>query len=211
MRKQLILLIVSAAFVVCGYSQDMQFGAQLGINFSGASAKNSNEKFKGSPLPGVEAGVFADIPLANSLSFHPGALFSYEGYKPKIDPFTANIHVFYFKLPLDVVYHVSPGAGKFFFGLGPYIGFALSGKYHRSGGDEPSATVDISFGNDENTNDLKRLDAGINLLAGYQVQKNLLLSARFDLGIINISPSKDDIVYHTRSFAISAGYLFGGK
>ena len=55
------------------------------------------------------------------------------------------------------------------------------------------------------------LDAGINLLAGYQLQKNLLLSAKFDLGIINISPSKNDIVYHTRSFAVSVGYLFGEK
>jgi hypothetical protein len=211
MRKQIILLIVSIAFLKSGYSQDIKFGAQAGINFSGASAKNTDEKFKGSPLPGLEAGVFADIPLANGLSFHPGALFSYEGYKPKIDPFKASIHIFYFKLPLDVVYHLQSGGGKFFFGLGPYVGFALAGKYHRSGGDSPTVSPKISFGNDENTNDLKRLDFGLNLLAGYQVQKDLFVTAKFDLGLINISPSKNDVVYHTRSFALSACYLLGSK
>jgi hypothetical protein len=211
MKKIFFLSIVSMTFFVCSYSQEMQFGVQAGINFSGASAKNTNEKFKGAPLPGFEAGGYADIPFSSGLSFHPGAVFSYEGYKPKIDPFTASVHVFYFKLPLDVVYHLASGDGKFFFGLGPYVGYAFSGKYHRSGGGEPSTTVHISFGNDENTNDLKRLDLGVNFIGGYQVQKNLLLSAKFDLGLSNISPSKNDIVYHTRSFALSAGYLFGKK
>lgn len=211
MRKVFLYLLISAVSVYTAFSQNIQFGAQAGINFSGASAKNSDEKFKGTPLPGLEAGVFADVPLTENLSLHPQAFFSYEGYKPKIDPFTANIHVLYFKVPIDVMYHSSAANGKLSFGLGPYFGFAFSGKYKRSGGDEPSETVTIHFGNDELNDDLKRLDIGANLIAAYQVKKNILLGARFDLGLSNISASGGDIVYHTRSFALMAGYLFGGK
>jgi hypothetical protein len=209
MRKLSLCLVAIAGFFACSYAQDIQFGAQAGVNFSGASAKNPNEKFKGSPLPGIEAGVFADVPLTENLSFHPQAFFSLEGYKPKIDPFTANIHVFYFKIPLDVLYHLSSGGGKLLFGLGPYVGFALSGKYKRKGGDEPDETVTIKFGNDKLMDDLKRLDMGLNLFALYKIQKNISAGAKFDLGLVNISSSGDGIVYHTRSFALFIAYAFG--
>lgn len=119
--------------------------------------------------------------------------------------------MFYLKIPLDVVYHSSLADGKLCFGLGPYVGWALSGKYHCSGGGFEDVSTKISFGNDEIANDLKRLDAGLNLFTSYELKKNLFASAKFDHGITNISPGSTDIVYHTRSFAIGAGYLFGRK
>ena len=51
MRKVFLYLLISTVSGYTAYSQDVQFGAQAGINFSGASAKNSDEKFKGTPLP----------------------------------------------------------------------------------------------------------------------------------------------------------------
>ncbi|MEP7372804.1 MAG: porin family protein [Chitinophagaceae bacterium] len=211
MKKIFFYSIVFQCVFFAAHSQPPQFGIQAGINFSGASAKNENEKFKGSPLPGLEAGAFADVPLTGNLFFRPQAIFSYERYKPKIDPFDANIHVFYFKIPLTVVYHSSLADGKLSFGLGPYIGWALSGKYHRSGGGFENVSTKINFGNDENEDDLKSLDAGVNLLACYQLKKTISAIAKFDLGITNISPGSADIVYHTRSFSVGIGYWLEKK
>lgn len=211
MKKKFFYSIVLQGIMITAGSQEIQFGVQAGINLSGAGAKNAHEKFKGSPLPGLEAGAFADVRLTENLFFHPQAIFSYEGYKPKIEPFDAKIHVFYFKLPLDIVYHSSLVGGKLSFGLGPYVGWALSGKYHRSGGGLEDVSTKISFGNDENENDLKRLDAGLNFLVCYQLKKTISAIAKFDLGITNISPGSTDIVYHTRSFAIGIGYWFEKK
>lgn len=79
MKKIIFCSIVLPGFIVTAYSQQIQFGAQAGTNFSGASAKNDNEKFKGTPLPGFEAGVFAEVPLAEKWFFHPQAFFFLRG------------------------------------------------------------------------------------------------------------------------------------
>jgi hypothetical protein len=200
--KKVVVLIVCVSIFQCLKAQDIQFGALGGINISGAHVKQE-DPIKGSPMPGFELGVFADIPFTDKrFSFRPALMYSYEGYKVNEFDVDAHIHVSFIKLPMPVIYHSTVAQSKMFFGFGPFIEYGLSGKVSRS---DINETDKILFGSDKTRDDLKRFDAGACFVVGYQLQDNLFLSGKFDLGLINISDY--DAKISTRSFGVTVAYV----
>src|SRR5215813_11874089 len=130
--KRVVILITCVSIFQCLKAQDIQLGALGGINLSGAHVKQ-DDPIKGSPMPGFELGVFADIPLTDKkFSFRPALMYSYEGYKVNEFDVNAHIHVSFIKIPLPIIYHSQLAQKKMFFGFGPFLGFGLSGKYSRT-------------------------------------------------------------------------------
>lgn len=204
--KRVVILFVCVSLYQCLQAQDIQLGALAGLNISGAHVKQ-DDPIKGSPMPGFELGVFADIPFTDKkFSFRPALMYSYEGYKVNEFDVTAHIHVSFIKLPMPVIYHSSVAQNKMFFGFGPFIEYALSGKVSR---DDINSSYKIYFGSDKNKDDLKRFDAGACFLIGYQLQNNLFLTGKFDLGLINISDL--DAKISSRSFGVTAAYVLQTK
>lgn len=199
--KRVLILITCVSICHCMQAQDIQFGALAGVNLSGAHVKQ-DDPIKGSPMPGFELGVFADIPFTDKkFSFHPALMYSFEGYKVNEFDVNAHIHVSFIKLPMPVIYHSNIAQNKLFFGFGPFVEYALSGKVSR----DDNSSYKIYFGSDKNKDDLKRFDAGACFLVGYQLQSNLFLSGKFDLGLINISDL--DAKISTRSFGVTVAYV----
>jgi hypothetical protein len=204
--KRIVVLIACVSFFQCLLAQDIKFGALAGLNLSGAHVKQ-DDPIKGSPMPGFELGVFADIPFTDKkFSFRPALMYSYEGYKVNEFDIDAHIHVSFIKLPMPVIYHSTIAQNKMFFGFGPFVEYGLSGKYSRT---DIHTSEKIYFGNDKNIDDLKRFDAGACFLVGYQLQSNLFLSGKFDLGLINISDL--DAKISTRSFGVTVAYVIKTK
>src|SRR5690242_6042388 len=101
--KRVAALIVCISLYQCLAAQNIQFGALAGLNLSGAHVKQE-DPIKGSPMPGFELGVFADIPFPNKkFSFRPALMYSYEGYKVSEFDVDAHIHVSFIKLPMPVI------------------------------------------------------------------------------------------------------------
>src|SRR5690348_13449134 len=141
--KRVSVLLVCVSLYQSIQAQDIQFGALAGLNISGAHVKQ-DDPIKGSPMPGFELGVFADIPFPDKkFSFRPAVMYSYEGYKVNEFDVNAHIHVSFIKLPMPVIYHSSLAQNKMFFGFGPFIEYALSGKVSR---DDINASYKIYFG-----------------------------------------------------------------
>jgi Outer membrane protein beta-barrel domain len=184
----------------------MQFGATGGFNLSFASAKEPGVVFHGSPGVRYAIGGFMDMALPNkNFSFRPSLLFSRESYAPVLYGDKTPIHISYINLPLTVIYHSSLMENHLFFGLGPYLAYALSGKYTNRG-----ETTKIVWGSNPDKDDGKPLDIGLNLVAGYELQKNIILTAKFDLGIKQVA-AETDVKVHTRNFGVTCGYFFMNK
>jgi len=208
-KLQLLLTILFLISFTSLSAQNFQFGAEAGPNLSGATVKDPGGDPKGSPLPGFQIGGFAEYALsAPSLSIGARLLFSYEGYDVNIYDTKASIHVSFLKIPINLIYNAGKGPGTWFFGLGPYFNPGLGGHYVSQGN-----KVSIQFGNNANSDQLKRVDIGVDLMAGYRITDNILLRAAFDFGLINyLTPgSTMDASAHSLSLGITAGYLFGGK
>jgi hypothetical protein len=88
---------------------------------------------------------------------------------------------------------------------GPYFACGIGGN-KESGGELKK----ISFGSDENR-DLRLFDIGLNFGAGLII-KGLLISAQYELGLANLSPStKVDTEMKSKVIGISVTTLFAGK
>ncbi|MFI5134453.1 MAG: porin family protein [Chitinophagales bacterium] len=204
----LILIFIYSASL----AQNISYGPEAGLNLNFVSAKKPEPdgKIKGFPGAGFQFGGFADYLFTEEFSFHPQLVFSYQSVAAEPYPDNkVNGHIFYLKIPLDVFYHSSLADGKIFFGMGPFVAVALGGSYKLkfTGSNE---SIPISFGNDSLQNDVKRLDAGIQFIAGYHLNDQIALSLNFDLGIPDVS-SADNVKAHSRSIGISGAYIFKTK
>lgn len=202
--KQLLVLLLTVgwmAVTTAGYSQDIHWGVQGGLNLSGGIARETGVVIHGDPSVGYALGVLADIPLANpKWSIRPGLSYQHEASNADIYDDNTFIRVNYFNLPVDAVYHPDFGDKRWVFGLGPWFGYGLSGKYTQEG-----YTYKIHFGASD-LNDAHRLDLGIEAMAGYQLKPDMMLTAKFDYGLKDVSAQQDFVTIYTRSLAINFVY-----
>lgn len=195
--KKIFLLICGLLPVYFLFAQQLRYSVEGGINFSGAYAVENGVVIKGGPLPGFQLGVLATKTITQKISFQPSLLFVYGGtYRTGIDVNHTKYHVSLLKIPLDVVYQKND---KFFVGAGPYIGYSISGTHTFRG-----RSYKIIFGSNPNEDDSRRLDAGLDIMAGYVLKPNLLVKACFDLGLIN--PAWKPLRVNTRILGIMVAY-----
>jgi Outer membrane protein beta-barrel domain len=206
--RMLCLLVFSGLFFTAGYAQTIQYGAEGGINLSGARATGQDGVvFHGTPGVRFSLGGFADIGLKDSIfSIQPKLFFSREAYTPNIFGDKTPFAISFLTLPIPVVYHSSLANKKLSFGLGPYLCYVISGKYTYDG-----HTTKLALGNNSTVDDGKHFDAGLDAMVGYQLQDNLSLRARLDWGLTQDSadPSFDKV--WTRNFSITCAYTLGQK
>lgn len=152
-------------------------------------------------LTGFHIGVDYEIGVAPDFYFAPGLQFSTKG--TNIDFVETKAVLNYFEVPLNLVYKPLLGDGNLIVNFGPYLGYAISGKYK-----DDIADTDIEFGSDD-TDDYKPFDMGANIGFGYQLGMGLSFKLNAQLGLINILPDGDsDNLVKNNGFAFSVGYRF---
>lgn len=227
MRRLLLFfcLLLPAAIA---FSQTVNFGIKAGGNFSNQSraVPLSNFFIDDQNNPGFQAGIIANIGFKH-FSIEPGAFFITKGEKFREDysdpallyRVVANgtIKLNYFEFPVNVLYkqQIAPTV-KIYAGGGPYFGLGLSGKgtatliATESGGSSTTTTSsahDIKFGSDQNTDDYKNPDYGINLVAGVELQKHFTVDISYALGLANLTWGQGYVIKN-RTVGLSVGYLF---
>lgn len=194
------------------------FGLRGGVNFQNITGKyDGNRDMKNSIIPGFNAGVNLEIPVARDFYIQPGLLLTTRGAKydePSILGYERTARLTYLELPVNFVYKPALGAGHLIIGFGPYGDLGLGGKITYEGTAAPG-DKDVKFqktvSNSENGNDAyyKKTGAGANLLFGYEFANKLSFQLNTQLGLTNIYPENDTRpdAKHV-GFGISAGYRF---
>ena len=115
------------------------------------------------------------------------------------------------EIPVNFFYRTAGKAGSFFVGGGPSLAFNISGKSKYDDGTTIEED-DIEFGSDQDNDDMKRVDEGINFLAGYEFSNGLFFSAGSNFGFKNMSLySDDDESIKSKYFSIKIGFMFGKR
>lgn len=108
--------------------------------------------------------------------------------------------------------------GGIFFGAGPYFGYGIGGKWKDNYSDPDNGK--LTFKNDVSEDDWdkkgivygKPMDAGLNLLAGYEITNNLSVQLNGQFGLMNLVPKYDgeklDGKVRNFGIGISIGYRF---
>lgn len=190
------------------------FGIRGGVNFTNLNGEDlDGDKLDNKLKTGFHIGVDVDIPIAEDFYIRPGAFYSQKG--AKMDDGDTKINLSYIEIPIGFVYKPVLGTGRLILGVGPYVAFAISGKYKGDGFDE-----DIEFENEIELDQLddpvlKGFDAGGNLFFGYEFNQRLFAQVNAQLGLINISPKIKDVEdedalgkIKNTGFGLSIGYRF---
>lgn len=200
---------------------ETSFGIRGGINFQNINGKDGNgDKMENDLVTRFHIGVNAEIPVAPDFYFQPGLLFTTKGAKNKSvilsQTVTTKYNLAYLELPLNLVYKPVLGSGRLILGFGPYIGFGIGGKAKYEGG-SLSAEEDIKFKSKVKSSDpddvvyFKPLDAGANLVAGYEFSNKVSFQLNTQLGLTKINPEYEGAVndkssYKNTGFGVSVGY-----
>jgi hypothetical protein len=208
-----IVFFIALAFNTNPCSSQARFGPKVGLNFS--KLANSSDYVIGNQqiYNGYHFGAISEFRLYGQLFLQPGILITNKGSKYLIGNDTGGgttgysyfqFYTFNADIPLNLKYNFNPGSYRIIFTAGPQIGFGLSGKWTASN----RTSSKVHFGNDPN-DDLKRVDAGLNLGVGLEVGR-IQFSTQYYMGLRSLSPtilnSKEQ---RFKMLSISIACLFG--
>jgi opacity protein-like surface antigen len=201
-------LFLGAAVAMSSLAFAQQFGAKAGLNVSSLSKTEGVDEKKAKV--GFNAGVFMNMPIAESFSFQPELLYSQMGEKNTTTSTvnvlnttittkeTGTIALDYVTLPLMFQYNATPA---FYLEAGPEFGLLVSGK---AKGDEVITTTDgtstttstSSYSQDLDKDRMNTFNIGVGLGAGYYFTPNIGITARYVAGFTDIAkdrPSGDAV------------------
>ncbi|MEP7195924.1 MAG: outer membrane beta-barrel protein [Saprospiraceae bacterium] len=203
-------------------SQTLSVGAHAGLNFQNINGKDSNgDPLKNNLVPRYSLGLNLEIALASEYSLQTGLSYSTKGAKNKDE--NANLNLAYLELPFNFIFKPALGQHHMLLGFGPYLAYGLSGNLKSEFG---GVTLDreVKYQKNIELSDLLSTtqvffspwDAGVNLLAGFELSNGLSIQFNAQLGLININPNvngftNDESAYKNTGFGVSLGYRLNPK
>ena len=230
MKKRISLILVMALGSLFSQAQQTvknsggtSFGLRAGVNFQNITGKDEDgNKLENDLLTGFNIGINAEIPLAPQFYFQPGLLFTTKGAKSEDlilgQTIKGKINISYVEMPLNFLYKPMLGQGRLLMGFGPYVALGVGGKATYEGGGS-SLSEDIEFKKTVKLSDpddvfyVRPMDAGANLLFGYQFANKVSIQLNAQLGLTKINPeyegaSNDRTDAKNTGFGVSLGYRF---
>ncbi len=222
--------LVAAMLVVSVASQaQFRFGPQVGLNVSSLKVEDDQGMDIKSKI-GLSIGAIAEYGLGETMALQSGLIYSskgstYEESATESDGMGGEISVKmdgtvainYLEIPVNFKYYIPAGSTKVILSAGPYVAFAMGGKYdmdmtmsYMGVSMTENESEDLNFGSSEE-DDFSSTDFGLNLGAGIEI-KNFVISAQYGLGLKNIDAVEvDGQSTKNNNLSFSVAYMFGGK
>jgi hypothetical protein len=211
-------LLILAGTIVNAQSKT-SFGLRGGVNFYNITGKNKDgDKLENKLKTGFNVGLNADIPIGIDFYVQPGVIFSTKGAS-EVNGTDYKLTFSYIEVPVNLLYKPELGSGKLLLGFGPYVAFGVGGKYKSEDGNND---LPVKFKNKVTLAEVmaldniyyKGLDAGANLLFGYEWVNGFSVQLNAGLGLVDIRTEVEGLDAGKSSqkntgFGLSVGYRFG--
>ena len=222
------IAIFVAGFTTMVSAQEVSFGIRAGVNFQNINGKDADgDKLENKLIPGFNAGLTVDIPVAPDFYVQPGLLFTTKGAQVgevngDIIDGTAKLHLSYIELPINFLFKPALGSGYMLLGFGPYLAYGVGGgfnvdanigDFNYNGDWDVEFTNEVDYGNDPvDKYYVKPFDAGANFIIGYETGMGLSAQLNAQLGLLEMLPDnkaiETDATQRNTGFGISLGYKF---
>ncbi len=190
MKKIILSALAVLAFGVTN-AQEVKYGAKVGGNLTNirVNADDFGTVVFDSNV-GFQAGIFAEIKVADKFAVQPEALFSYESSKISSTDFNLS----YINVPVMAKYYASE---KISLQVGPQIGFLVGAKAKMDGESE-----DLK-------DDIKSINFGLNFGLGYNLTEKVAVDFRYNAGLTDISENGfEGGKMKVSGFSLALGYKF---
>ena len=194
MKKLFTILTVVALTTTISFAQ-AQFGIKAGFNSSAIGTSESELNEMMSSRIGLQFGGVVTIPFTDAVQLRTGAIYNQKGATIDFLEGDITLALDYLEVPVDFAFML--GDGGFALSAGPYFAFVMSAK----------AKLD---GESEDIEDISGMDLGLNFGASYLINEQILIDARYGMGLMNLdSDSDSDETILNGALQISVGYVFG--
>jgi hypothetical protein len=230
MKRRIIILTTAMVLLMTitnaqktTHSGGTTFGIRGGVNFQNINGKDQDgKKLSNDLVTRFNFGFNAEILVGTDFYFQPGLLFTTKGARNEQMILGQNIistvNLSYLELPLNLIYKPALGTGRLLLGFGPYVALGIGGKVKHEE-DGSNQQEDVKFKNTVKSSDannvayFKPLDAGANLLVGYEFNNRLSFQLNTQLGLTKINPEYEGVVddkssFKNTGFGVSLGYRF---
>jgi hypothetical protein len=160
---------------------EYKLGFKGGVNFTnvGTTTGVANKS-----LTGVHFGLFAKLPITESLAVQPELYFTTKGgeltYQNVVVDGTAKFNLNYIEVPVLAVFKIFPG---FNFQVGPYASYLVSSKVTNVN------NVSFNFEDNIQSGDFNKFDTG--LMAGFGIDvKSVEIGVRYNFGLLKVGKDK---------------------
>lgn len=203
--------------------QQWTIGPRVGLNVAKTSwdIKNMPNYPNSDSKIGFNLGVEVDYAIFSSLYINSGLFFTTKGLKWEHvqderygDILRCKWNMSYLQLPIYASYRLNFASdSQLQVNFGPYFACGLGGKYKYEKGDSnlgQNAQLEFTeiegnlFGKKDGSYDLKRIDVGLGIGAGYTFSK-IYVGLAYEMGLVNLSKYWD---VKNRNLNISVGYNF---
>jgi len=184
--KKVLFVAVIAIFSLVSVNAQTSFGAKAGLNVANLIGDVTDNE----SLIGFNAGLFVEIPLADSFYIQPELMYSTQGAKfdfPIIG--STDLKLNYINLPIMFKYDV---ANRFYLEAGPQVGFLVSAELD---------DLDVK-------DSYESTDFGANFGLSYGFTEKLFAQARYNIGLSNIEKDNGNDKVSNAVMSFSLGYKF---
>lgn len=174
-------LFLSAAVVMSTLTFAQQFGAKAGVNVSTISDDaDLDQKSK----VGYYAGIFMNVPVAESFSVQPEVLYNNLGTKFSDDENSATLNLDYISVPVMLQYNVTPAL---YLEAGPEFGFLVNSKVKAD-----NEVVEFIGNEIYKKDNMNSFNFGVGIGAGYYFTQNIGVTARYVAGFTDATKENAD-------------------
>lgn len=196
----LLMMLLSCASINNGAAQ-IRLGAKAGLNLANQHWNGYGGGVDTKTRPSFMVGGILEYDFTENLGIGTGLELQGKGTN---DVFY-NTPIYYLQVPVQLLYR----SDGYFIAFGPYVAYAISGKYIEDGGD----TINLLFGNGTK-DDFTSTDYGATLEAGYEYRQFRAI-AFYSLGLANIIPQDvrpsytDGATVKNSVFGVTLNHFFG--
>jgi len=203
MKKMFLLglsILMTTGLVIVNAQTPINYGVKAEANMSNFLLTDLDNQSSTMKL-GPTLGGFMNIGVHENFSIQPEVMLFYRQSKMETGSVKDDFRQWGMQVPVYFLGQTYTNSGKFYAGVGPYLGLGFDAKYK-------DADKDL-YKKVNGKTDMNRWDFGLGALVGYEFSNGVQVNAGYQLGLIDqLDALKDDASMRNQAVSLGVGYRF---
>lgn len=203
MKKMFLLglsILMTTGLVTVNAQTPINYGVKAEANMSNFLLTDLDNQSSTMKL-GPTLGGFINIGVHENFSIQPEVMLFYRQSKMETGSVKDDFRQWGMQVPVYFLGQTYTNSGKFYAGVGPYLGLGFDAKYK-------DADKDL-YKKVNGKTDMNRWDFGLGALVGYEFSNGVQVNAGYQLGLIDqLDALKDDASMRNQAVSLGVGYRF---
>ncbi|MDR0422272.1 MAG: PorT family protein [Proteiniphilum sp.] len=193
-------IMMTAGLATVNAQTPVSFGVKQETNFSNfllSGLGRESSKMR----PGPSLGGFVNFGLSQSFSIQPEVMLFYRQSLSKAGPVSDTFRQWGMQVPVYFMGQTPTSCGKFYAGVGPYLGVGFNAKYKHADHN--------LYKKYHSKAAMNRWDFGFGVMVGHEFFNSMQINAGYQVGVVDqLDAFKKSASKRTQTLSVGLGYRF---